>query len=117
MVTATLLVTLFVVPVVNEAVVDPYVKVWASFQVEVPLHVVSTGATSIVLVDPGAEVIRTLSVAESAPPVAGMLQLERSKRTSDHRRCELRGETERVVLPPFDAVGLFSSTYVSVVEA
>jgi len=39
-------------------------------------------------------------VAESAPPVAGMLQLERSKRTKAQVRWRLFGPTLSVVLPP-----------------
>ena len=64
----------------------------------------------------GAVVIRRLKVAESAPPVEGTLQLERSKRTSDHVRLFVFGPTLSVVLEPKLEVGLCSSTYVSTVD-
>src|SRR4051794_29770273 len=107
-VTVTLFVTLLVVPVVivaNEEPVDGNV-----FHVVVPLQVLEIVATSSVWLEPGAVVMRKFSVAESAPPVVGMVQLERSKRTSSHWRLLDFGLTASVVAPPKLDVGLCSST-------
>src|SRR5262249_50065559 len=115
-VTATLRVAGAVVPVVNVAVVLPYASVCAPFQVVVPFQVVRTGVTLIVRLEFAASVTRRLRVAESAPPVVGMPQLERSKRMNVQVWLLFFGLTLRTVPPPKLDVGFLSSTYVSVVE-
>src|SRR5689334_8324136 len=95
-VTVTLRVTPLVVPVVNEPTLDPYESDCAAFHVSDPLHVEPTVVTSIVRDDPGAPVIVTVSVAESAPPVDGMLQLERSNRMNAQFYFPDLGETASV---------------------
>ena len=67
-------------PVANVVVAEPYESVCAIVHVNpVSDHAVSTGVTVIVRLF-GVLVTTSFSVAESAPPVVGMLQLERSKR-------------------------------------
>src|SRR2546422_698791 len=94
-VTGKLFVTLFVVPVVNVVVVEPYVRLVAAlkFAREAPVQMLSTGVTVSVRSDAGAFVIRSESVAVSAPPVVGMLQLERSKWTNVHIWAPAPGAT------------------------
>ena len=62
-----------------------------------PVQVPSTGVTVRVLLVVGAVVMRSESVAVSAPPVVGMAQLERSKRTNVHLRVPTLGLTLIVV--------------------
>src|SRR4051812_27430772 len=107
-VTVTLFVTLLAVPVVNDANEGP--AAGAVFQGVVPLHVFEIVETSSVRLEPGAVVMCRFSVAESAPPVVGIAQLERSKRTSSHWRLPDFGLTPSVVAPPKLDVALCSST-------
>src|SRR5690349_4821977 len=107
-VTVTLFVTLLVVPVVIDANDEPVDG--TVFQVVEPLHVLVIVETSSVRLEPGAVVMRRFSVAESAPPVAGIAQLDRSKRTSIQVRFPVFGPTLSVVDEPKLLVGFCSST-------
>ena len=69
---------LFVVPVANDVVAEPYESDCAAVQVSVFDQLVSTGVTVIVR-PAGLDVMNSVSVAVSAPPVVGIAQLERSK--------------------------------------
>src|SRR3954447_16100333 len=85
------------------------------FHVVVLLQVAATGVMASTRAVLGAVVTRRDRVAVSAPPVVGIEQVERSNRTSIHLRLPLSGWTSAVVVVPKLVVGLFSSTYASVV--
>jgi hypothetical protein len=81
--TSTVTVTAFavfpVVPVVNVFVGEPYESDCAAVQVNDVVHDVSTGVTVIVR-PAGVDVMKSVRVAVSAPPVVGIAQLVRSNR-------------------------------------
>src|SRR4051812_7440744 len=103
-------VTPLVVALVDEAREPPYDSDCAPVHVSEPLHEEATLVTSIVCEEPGPLVIVRVSVAESAPPVAGMLQLERSNLTNAHCSLPDLGETASVVAAPKLELVLCAST-------
>jgi hypothetical protein len=107
--------TLLVVPVAKVVVLAPKLSPNAvkKFASVAPVHVLRTGATVSVRLAVGAAVIRRVSVAVSAPPVVGIAQLARLKRTNVHRREPAPGLTLSVV-PALLSPYAFSSLYVSV---
>src|SRR3954447_10420187 len=109
-VTFTLRVTPLVLPVVKEERGPPYDSDCAPVHVSEPLHVDATLVTSIVCEEPGPLVTVSVSVAESAPPVAGMLQLERSNLTNAHSSLPDFGETASVVDAPKLELAFCAST-------
>src|SRR5581483_3512660 len=113
-VTVTLLVAGAAVPVVIDANGEPVVG--SVFHVVDSFQLLVIVETSSDWLEPGADVIVKFRTAESAPPLAGMLQLERLKRMSAHVRLFDFGPTLSVVALPKLEVELCSSTYVSVVE-
>src|SRR5581483_6350684 len=112
-VTVTLFVTLLVVPVVIDANGEPVDG--TVFHVVEPVQLLVIVETSSVRLEPGALVIVRLSCALSAPAVEGRPQLDRSNRTRSQVRLFVFGPTLSVAAEPKLEVGLFSSTYVSVV--